>query len=112
MFLSGGLAEEVDEKVLHAAFIPFGDITDIQIPIDYETGKTTSCFHQLVFLSNIHSQWVRGKLSSDDVSCVLFSEKHRGFAFIEFELGEVGEVHTEIGPLKTILLFTLSSMRS
>uniref|UniRef100_A0A671MAC3 Peptidyl-prolyl cis-trans isomerase n=1 Tax=Sinocyclocheilus anshuiensis TaxID=1608454 RepID=A0A671MAC3_9TELE len=33
----GGLAEEVDEKVLHAAFIPFGDITDIQIPLDYET---------------------------------------------------------------------------
>uniref|UniRef100_A0A673L9A4 Peptidyl-prolyl cis-trans isomerase E n=1 Tax=Sinocyclocheilus rhinocerous TaxID=307959 RepID=A0A673L9A4_9TELE len=48
----GGLAEEVDEKVLHAAFIPFGDITDIQIPLDYET------------------------------------EKHRGFAFIEFELAE------------------------
>uniref|UniRef100_A0A4W4HPX9 Peptidyl-prolyl cis-trans isomerase n=1 Tax=Electrophorus electricus TaxID=8005 RepID=A0A4W4HPX9_ELEEL len=33
----GGLAEEVDEKVLHAAFIPFGDVTDIQIPLDYET---------------------------------------------------------------------------
>ncbi|KAG9268299.1 peptidyl-prolyl cis-trans isomerase E [Astyanax mexicanus] len=48
----GGLAEEADEKVLHAAFIPFGDITDIQIPLDYET------------------------------------EKHRGFAFIEFELAE------------------------
>uniref|UniRef100_A0A6I8SFC4 Peptidyl-prolyl cis-trans isomerase n=1 Tax=Xenopus tropicalis TaxID=8364 RepID=A0A6I8SFC4_XENTR len=32
-----GLAEEVDEKILHAAFIPFGDITDIQIPLDYET---------------------------------------------------------------------------
>ncbi|NWT79518.1 PPIE isomerase, partial [Lanius ludovicianus] len=44
--------EEVDEKVLHAAFIPFGDITDIQIPLDYET------------------------------------EKHRGFAFVEFELAE------------------------
>ncbi|KAG8013569.1 Peptidyl-prolyl cis-trans isomerase E, partial [Nibea albiflora] len=53
VFVSGGLAEEVDEKVLHAAFIPFGDITDIQIPLDYET------------------------------------EKHRGFAFIEFELAEV-----------------------
>ncbi|NWS52773.1 PPIE isomerase, partial [Chunga burmeisteri] len=52
---AGGLAEEVDEKVLHAAFIPFGDITDIQIPLDYET------------------------------------EKHRGFAFIEFELAEVSE---------------------
>ncbi|NXK93925.1 PPIE isomerase, partial [Formicarius rufipectus] len=50
---AGGLAEEVDEKVLHAAFIPFGDITDIQIPLDYET------------------------------------EKHRGFAFVEFELAEV-----------------------
>lgn len=48
----GGLAEEVDEKVLNAAFIPFGDIIDVQIPLDYET------------------------------------EKHRGFAFIEFEAAE------------------------
>lgn len=48
----GGLAEEVDEKVLHAAFIPFGEIVDIQIPLDYET------------------------------------QKHRGFAFIEFEFAE------------------------
>ncbi|XP_071483757.1 peptidyl-prolyl cis-trans isomerase E-like [Diadema antillarum] len=48
----GGLAEEVDEKTLHAAFIPFGDIMDIQIPLDYE------------------------------------SEKHRGFAFVEFEFAE------------------------
>ncbi|XP_070556735.1 peptidyl-prolyl cis-trans isomerase E-like [Ptychodera flava] len=48
----GGLAEEVDEKVLHAAFIPFGDLVDIQIPLDYET------------------------------------EKHRGFAFVEFESPE------------------------
>ncbi|CAF4830684.1 unnamed protein product [Pieris macdunnoughi] len=48
----GGLAEEVDEKVLHAAFVPFGDLVDVQIPLDYET------------------------------------EKHRGFAFIEFENAE------------------------
>lgn len=48
----GGLAEEVDEKVLHAAFIPFGDVVDVQIPLDYET------------------------------------EKHRGFAFVEFESAE------------------------
>uniref|UniRef100_A0A673L5C1 Peptidyl-prolyl cis-trans isomerase n=1 Tax=Sinocyclocheilus rhinocerous TaxID=307959 RepID=A0A673L5C1_9TELE len=40
----GGLAEEVDEKVLHAAFIPFGDITDIQIPLDYETGDKPLSF--------------------------------------------------------------------
>lgn len=48
----GGLAEEVDEKVLNAAFVPFGDLIDVQIPLDYET------------------------------------EKHRGFAFIEFENAE------------------------
>lgn len=35
----GGLAEEVDDKVLNAAFIPFGDIVDIQMPLDYETEK-------------------------------------------------------------------------
>lgn len=34
----GGLDEEVNEKILHAAFIPFGDVTDINIPLDYETG--------------------------------------------------------------------------
>lgn len=39
LFPTGGLAEEVDEKVLHAAFIPFGDLIDIQIPLDYETGE-------------------------------------------------------------------------
>lgn len=27
----GGLAEEVDDKVLKAAFIPFGDIVDVQV---------------------------------------------------------------------------------
>lgn len=42
----------MDEATLNAAFIPFGDIIDIQIPLDYET------------------------------------EKHRGFAFIEFEQAE------------------------
>ena len=26
-------------QVLHAAFIPFGDILDVQIPLDYETEK-------------------------------------------------------------------------
>lgn len=52
----GGLADEVDEKVLHAAFIPFGDIADISIPLDYS------------------------------------SQKHRGFAFVEFETaGELSD---------------------
>ncbi|RUS90556.1 hypothetical protein EGW08_001644 [Elysia chlorotica] len=35
----GGCAEEVDDKILHSAFIPFGEIVDIQMPLDYETEK-------------------------------------------------------------------------
>ena len=30
----GGLAEEVNELILHAAFIPFGDIKDVKTPLD------------------------------------------------------------------------------
>lgn len=48
----GGLADDVTEKLIHAAFIPFGDIVDIQMPVDYE------------------------------------SQRHRGFAFIEYEQAE------------------------
>ena len=29
----------MEEKILHAAFIPFGDIVDINIPLDYESGE-------------------------------------------------------------------------
>lgn len=45
----GGLTDEVTERLLNNAFIPFGDIADIQMPVDYE------------------------------------SQRHRGFAFIEYE---------------------------
>lgn len=45
----GGLAEEVDEKTVQAAFIPFGDLIEVNLPIDFET------------------------------------QKHRGFAFVEYE---------------------------
>lgn len=48
----GGLAEEVTEQLVNDAFIPFGDIVEIQMPVDYE------------------------------------SQKHRGFAFVEFETAE------------------------
>jgi peptidyl-prolyl isomerase E (cyclophilin E) len=50
---TGGLADEADESVVRAAFIPFGDLVNIEIPPDYEN-----------------------------------QEKHRGFAFIEYELAE------------------------
>lgn len=35
----GGLNEEVDEKFLHAAFIPFGPIVNVEIPIDFKNNK-------------------------------------------------------------------------
>lgn len=36
--MAGGLDEQVDEKVLHAAFVPFGEVVDINMPLDYESG--------------------------------------------------------------------------
>lgn len=45
----GGLADEVDEQTIQAAFIPFGDLVEVNFPIDFET------------------------------------QKHRGFAFVEYE---------------------------
>ncbi|CAN1147392.1 Peptidyl-prolyl cis-trans isomerase E [Linum perenne] len=38
----GGLAEEVNESILHAAFIPFGDIKDVKTPLDQATQKHLS----------------------------------------------------------------------
>jgi peptidyl-prolyl isomerase E (cyclophilin E) len=35
----GGLEESVNEATLHSAFIPFGDIKDVSIPMDHATGK-------------------------------------------------------------------------
>lgn len=34
-----GLEESVNEAKLHSAFIPFGDIKDVNIPLDNTTGK-------------------------------------------------------------------------
>jgi len=35
----GGLEENVTTAILHAAFLPFGDLTDVSIPLDHATGK-------------------------------------------------------------------------
>jgi peptidyl-prolyl isomerase E (cyclophilin E) len=35
----GGLDDTVSEEVLHAAFIPFGELKSIQIPKDYKESK-------------------------------------------------------------------------
>lgn len=38
----GGLDENVNESVLHAAFIPFGDIKDVTTPLDQATQRHRS----------------------------------------------------------------------
>ena len=35
----GGLEENVTEADLHTAFLPFGEIKDVSIPLDNTTGK-------------------------------------------------------------------------
>lgn len=35
----GGLDSGVSEEVLHAAFIPFGELKSVQVPRDYATSK-------------------------------------------------------------------------
>mmetsp|Transcript_33362 Transcript_33362/g.68893 ORF Transcript_33362/g.68893 Transcript_33362/m.68893 type:complete len:134 (-) Transcript_33362:2267-2668(-) len=35
----GGLDEDVDVEVLRAAFIPFGELVDVSIPLDNQSGK-------------------------------------------------------------------------
>ncbi|XP_048135015.1 peptidyl-prolyl cis-trans isomerase E-like [Rhodamnia argentea] len=41
-YLAGGLAEEVNEAILHATFIPFGDIKGVKTPLDQVTQKHRS----------------------------------------------------------------------
>ena len=67
----GGLNEDVDEKVLRAAFIPFGELSEVQLPIDYQT------------------------------------EKHRGFAFIDYELPEDAQaaIDNMVGSTLFVCLF-------
>lgn len=35
----GGLDDSVTDSILHAAFLPFGDVTDVSVPMDHATGK-------------------------------------------------------------------------
>eukprot|EP00038_Savillea_parva_P017615 m.21166 g.21166 ORF g.21166 m.21166 type:complete len:335 (-) comp3865_c0_seq1:130-1134(-) len=37
MLYVGGLADEVTAQTVRAAFIPFGEIVDVQLPLDFET---------------------------------------------------------------------------
>ncbi len=61
----GGVDDKVTEEILHAAFVPFGELKSIQVPRNFTASK------------QIH------KCISSSINTV--SDKQRGFAFIEFE---------------------------
>ena len=71
----GGLDEKVDEEVLKSAFIPFGDIKDVQIPKDFATGILLR--HWTQDIAQTRSAFVHLN--------VMFLEKARGFGFVQFE---------------------------
>ena len=56
----GGLDDSVNDKILFSAFIPFGEIKSIDVPVDYTTRMIIIIFY-----------W--------------FLERHKGFGFVEFE---------------------------
>jgi peptidyl-prolyl isomerase E (cyclophilin E) len=83
----GGLEESVNESSLHAAFIPYGDIRDVNIPMDHASGKHRSaggaCMHAYLHAC-MRSAWPLLIAWAD--SC---SQSHclprRGFGFVEYE---------------------------
>jgi RNA recognition motif-containing protein len=75
----GGLADEVTEATLRAAFIPFGDLTDCQIPIDYKTRA-------------YGIRWLAGWCGFSPLTVTSNAEKPRGFGFVQFEQIEVRSV--------------------
>ena len=70
----GGLEESINEATLHSAFIAFGDIKDVNIPLDNTTGE---------------NQLVERALGSTGLTSELRvlsrAGKHRGFGFVEYE---------------------------
>ena len=84
----GGLEENVTEKTLEAAFLPFGDITQILIPKDASTSQSP---HPPLprLLSRPPPSPLLTRPSLPCCCCapafVLCVEAHRGFGFVEFE---------------------------
>ena len=41
----GGLCDEIDNNILHAAFIPFGELKSVELPIDRNTSIYSYSMH-------------------------------------------------------------------
>ena len=54
------VAIQVDEKMVKAALIPFGDISEVQIPLDYQTGRLSSLrTYESILFSWFAFLWVK-----------------------------------------------------
>ncbi|KAF8817826.1 putative peptidyl-prolyl cis-trans isomerase E [Cardiosporidium cionae] len=85
----GSLAEEVTPDILTAAFIPFGPLKHVEIPVDRVKGTFIEKMEWLVILK-WRFPYVDTNVASV-VFCLLHAQivafvgTHRGFGFVEFE---------------------------
>ncbi|MCP9257132.1 PPIase [Dirofilaria immitis] len=57
----GGFGEEVNEKILQAGFVPFGEIVSISVPLDYETGNTVDLEDAAAAIDNMNDSELFGR---------------------------------------------------
>jgi peptidyl-prolyl isomerase E (cyclophilin E) len=66
----GGLADEVTQQIVHSAFIPFGEIKELSLPLDMASGKHKGfCFIEYeeredaaAAMDNMHNSELMGKV--------------------------------------------------
>jgi peptidyl-prolyl isomerase E (cyclophilin E) len=68
----GGLDRQVTEQGLYTAFVPFGPIKSVQIPMDFHSRTSVA----LILHVKDAADW-----------CVCVAERGKGFGFVEFEEG-------------------------
>jgi peptidyl-prolyl isomerase E (cyclophilin E) len=73
----GGLDEAVSPEILQAAFVPFGHITDLQLPLDVKTGARDQYRRGDIH----HTDYFVAKRLLKPIHC---ADKNKGFGFVEF----------------------------
>lgn len=67
MITTGNLAPQVDEEALRAAFIPFGEIKSVELPIDQVTSKEKS--ERFIFSNSDHPRGFAHIIFEDPDDC-------------------------------------------
>lgn len=79
----GGLDNQVTEQTLYSAFVPFGPIKAVQIPLDYNSRTWRDVRISLAFASEPCA------IINDALRCLLHvygsAERGKGFGFVEYE---------------------------